>query len=174
MLIHLPSVLLSSSKCWLRYLHFQLLTDAIVTCSTIVKTGYKASVHRNYQDTVTLSKNLFVSLYGCFLLITSLKVCSPILLLPELPHCNMCNCNGNLFHRHWFTIIPGDYIFLLIPVHLARSNEPFYAVQFRKDEVQEEDDIPYKYGFFHMIFSLGAMYFAMLFISWNLDSSARK
>ncbi|KAK2988861.1 hypothetical protein RJ640_005814 [Escallonia rubra] len=46
--------------------------------------------------------------------------------------------------------------------------------QFRKDEVQLEDDIPYKYGFFHLIFSLGAMYFAMLFISWNLESSTRK
>ena len=46
--------------------------------------------------------------------------------------------------------------------------------QFRKDGVQQEDDIPYKYGFFHLVFSLGAMYFAMLFISWNLNSSARK
>ncbi|GFY81425.1 serinc-domain containing serine and sphingolipid biosynthesis protein [Actinidia rufa] len=48
------------------------------------------------------------------------------------------------------------------------------TVLFRKDDVQQDDDIPYKYGFFHLIFSLGAMYFAMLFISWNLDSSTRK
>ena len=46
--------------------------------------------------------------------------------------------------------------------------------QFRKDEVQEEDDIPYKYGFFHLVFSLGAMYFAMLFINWDINSSTRK
>ncbi|CAB4292502.1 unnamed protein product [Prunus armeniaca] len=45
---------------------------------------------------------------------------------------------------------------------------------FQKDEVQEDDDIPYKYGFFHLTFSLGAMYFAMLFISWNLNNSAKK
>ena len=50
----------------------------------------------------------------------------------------------------------------------------YLIMQFRKDEVQMEDDIPYKYGFFHLIFSLGAMYFAMLFISWNLDNSTRK
>ncbi|CAA0816703.1 Serinc-domain containing serine and sphingolipid biosynthesis protein [Striga hermonthica] len=37
-----------------------------------------------------------------------------------------------------------------------------------------EDDIPYGYGFFHLVFSLGAMYFAMLFISWNLGSLTRK
>ncbi|GLU08763.1 hypothetical protein SLE2022_256530 [Rubroshorea leprosula] len=48
------------------------------------------------------------------------------------------------------------------------------SFQFRKDEVQQEDDIPYGYGFFHLIFALGAMYFAMLFISWNLQNSARK
>ncbi|WRX21074.1 Serine incorporator/TMS membrane protein - like 1 [Theobroma cacao] len=48
------------------------------------------------------------------------------------------------------------------------------SFQFRKDEVKLEDDIRYNYGFFHMIFSLGAMYFAMLFISWNLENSARK
>jgi hypothetical protein len=46
--------------------------------------------------------------------------------------------------------------------------------EFRKDEAKEEDDIPYSYGFFHLVFSLGAMYFAMLFISWNLSHSTEK
>ncbi|XP_058101348.1 uncharacterized protein LOC131245719 [Magnolia sinica] len=48
------------------------------------------------------------------------------------------------------------------------------SFKFRKDEVQSQDDIPYKYGFFHIVFSMGAMYFAMLFISWNLDHSTRR
>ncbi|KAJ7979719.1 Serinc-domain containing serine and sphingolipid biosynthesis protein [Quillaja saponaria] len=48
------------------------------------------------------------------------------------------------------------------------------SFQFRKDKAPQEDDIPYKYGFFHLIFSLGAMYFGMLFISWNLSNSAKK
>ncbi|XP_042516563.1 probable serine incorporator [Macadamia integrifolia] len=48
------------------------------------------------------------------------------------------------------------------------------SFQFRKDKVQKEDDIPYDYGFFHFVFSMGAMYFAMLFISWNLDHSTKK
>lgn len=46
--------------------------------------------------------------------------------------------------------------------------------QFRKNKVQLEDDLPYMYGFFHLVFSLGAMYFAMLFISWDPDTLARK
>ncbi|XP_026405618.1 probable serine incorporator [Papaver somniferum] len=49
------------------------------------------------------------------------------------------------------------------------------SFQFQKEEVQHEEDIPYKYGFFHLVFSLGSMYFAMLFISWQLlDHPAAK
>lgn len=58
--------------------------------------------------------------------------------------------------------------------YLVINNFSRALLQFRKDEVQEEDDIPYKYGFFHLVFSLGAMYFAMLFINWDLNSSTRK
>nr|XP_029146902.1 probable serine incorporator [Arachis hypogaea] len=46
--------------------------------------------------------------------------------------------------------------------------------QFSKNKEGQEDAVPYNYGFFHMVFSLGAMYFAMLFISWDLNNSARK
>lgn len=49
-----------------------------------------------------------------------------------------------------------------------------YAFQFVKDEAQLEDDIPYRYEIFHFVFSMGAMYFAMLFISWELDHPTRK
>ncbi|KAL3632039.1 hypothetical protein CASFOL_025023 [Castilleja foliolosa] len=36
-----------------------------------------------------------------------------------------------------------------------------------------KDDVPYGYGFFHLVFSLGAMYFVMSYISWNLGSLTR-
>ncbi|KAK9007115.1 hypothetical protein V6N11_050948 [Hibiscus sabdariffa] len=58
-------------------------------------------------------------------------------------------------------------VFLLI-VMMAM----FLHSKFRKDEVKLEDDIRYNYGFFHIIFSLGAMYFVMSFISWNFENSA--
>lgn len=48
------------------------------------------------------------------------------------------------------------------------------ALQFRKDENQEEDAIPYGYGFFHFVFATGAMYFAMLLIGWNIHHSMKK
>jgi hypothetical protein len=48
------------------------------------------------------------------------------------------------------------------------------SFQFLKDEVQQEGDIPYEYGFFHLVFAFGAMYSAMFLISWNLNDSAMK
>jgi len=46
--------------------------------------------------------------------------------------------------------------------------------QFRNDEVQLEEDTPYSYEIFHIVFAMGAMYFAMLFISWELNHPTRK
>ncbi|KAL2923113.1 Serine incorporator 3 [Bienertia sinuspersici] len=73
-------------------------------------------------------------------------------------------------HHDWSFFI-GICAVVMATFSTGIDSESF---QFRKDEIQEEDDIPYKYGFFHLVFSLGAMYFAMLFINWNLNSSTRK
>lgn len=47
-------------------------------------------------------------------------------------------------------------------------------LQFSKDDTEEEDDVPYSYGFFHFVFATGAMYFAMLLIGWNTHHSMKK
>jgi serine incorporator 1/3 len=46
--------------------------------------------------------------------------------------------------------------------------------QFKKTEAESEDDIPYGFGFFHFVFAMGAMYFAMLFIGWNSHQNMQK
>lgn len=48
------------------------------------------------------------------------------------------------------------------------------SFQFRNDEVQLDEDVPYSYEIFHIVFAMGAMYFAMLFISWELNHPTRK
>ncbi|TYK17373.1 putative serine incorporator isoform X2 [Cucumis melo var. makuwa] len=77
-------------------------------------------------------------------------------------------------NNDWITIL--SFLIAICAVVMATFSTGIdsQSFQFRKDEVKEEDDIPYKYGFFHLTFSLGAMYFAMLFISWNLNNSATK
>lgn len=47
-------------------------------------------------------------------------------------------------------------------------------MQFKKDETESEDDVPYGYGFFHFVFATGAMYFAMLLIGWNTNHTMKK
>jgi len=49
-----------------------------------------------------------------------------------------------------------------------------YSLQFQNDEVEAGDDVPYSYGFFHFILSTGAMYFHMLFISWNFHQTMQR
>ncbi|WZZ08261.1 hypothetical protein YC2023_094182 [Brassica napus] len=67
----------------------------------------------------------------------------------------ICNRNAESSSRtDWLTII--SFVVALLAMRVA--------LQFRKDENQEEDAIPYGYGFFHFVFATGAMYFAMLLI----------
>ncbi|KAK9072432.1 hypothetical protein SSX86_008866 [Deinandra increscens subsp. villosa] len=77
-------------------------------------------------------------------------------------------------HVDWITVLGfliGVSTIVIATFSTGVDSETF---QLKKQEDQMEDDIPYAYGFFHLVFSLGAMYFAMLFISWNLDSSTKK
>ncbi|XP_021672993.1 uncharacterized protein LOC110659385 isoform X2 [Hevea brasiliensis] len=91
---------------------------------------------------------------------------------PVNDQCNKQNqADGN---SDWTTILSFLIAICAIVMATFSTGIDSQSFQFRKDKVQQEDDIPYDYGFFHLVFALGAMYFAMLFISWNLNNSARK
>ncbi|KAI7725428.1 hypothetical protein M8C21_020250 [Ambrosia artemisiifolia] len=77
-------------------------------------------------------------------------------------------------HVDWITVLGFLIGVSAIVIATFSTGIDSQTFQLKKQEYQMEDDIPYSYGFFHLVFSLGAMYFAMLFISWNLDSSTRK
>jgi len=50
-----------------------------------------------------------------------------------------------------------------------------FELQFSKDEGNVTDDkVPYSYGFFHFVFAMGSMYFAMLFVGWNLHQTMHR
>ncbi|KAF5182026.1 Serinc-domain containing serine and sphingolipid biosynthesis protein [Thalictrum thalictroides] len=74
----------------------------------------------------------------------------------------------------WTTVL--GFLFAICAIVMATFSTGIdsQSFQFQRNEVEWEDDIPYKYEFFHAVFSLGAMYFAMLFISWQLDHSTKK
>ncbi|KAL2230182.1 UNVERIFIED_CONTAM: Serine incorporator 2 [Sesamum indicum] len=78
-------------------------------------------------------------------------------------------------HGGWSTIVGFVIALCAIVIATFSTGIDSQTFQFRKNGAQLlEDDVPYSYGFFHLVFSLGAMYFAMLFISWNLGSLTRK
>ncbi|KAJ8763892.1 hypothetical protein K2173_003674 [Erythroxylum novogranatense] len=92
------------------------------------------------------------------------------------PANDKCNkkSEANAHSTDWTTIL--SFLFGICAIVMATFSTGIdsQSFQFGKNRDQEEDDIPYDYGFFHLVFALGAMYFGMLFISWNLKNSARK
>ncbi|ESQ56381.1 hypothetical protein EUTSA_v10025402mg [Eutrema salsugineum] len=74
----------------------------------------------------------------------------------------------------WLTIISFVVALLAMVIATFSTGVDSQCFQFRKDETQEEDAIPYGYGFFHFVFATGAMYFAMLLIGWNIHHSMEK
>ncbi|GAB4843694.1 hypothetical protein Ancab_013658 [Ancistrocladus abbreviatus] len=91
------------------------------------------------------------------------------------PGGQMCSPQKQMNGRHdWITVLSFLIAICAIVMATFSTGIDSESFQFRRDEVQQEDDIPYKYGFFHLVFSLGAMYFAMLFISWDLNHSMKR
>ncbi|XP_020259956.1 probable serine incorporator isoform X1 [Asparagus officinalis] len=91
---------------------------------------------------------------------------------PPIEKCNMQKEMAEKFD--WTNIISLLIAICAIVMATFSTGIDSKAFQFRKDEEQSEDDIPYKYDFFHLVFAIGAMHFAMLFINWQQDHPTRK
>ncbi|OEL31447.1 hypothetical protein BAE44_0007534 [Dichanthelium oligosanthes] len=74
----------------------------------------------------------------------------------------------------WATIV--SFIIAICSIVMATFSTGIdtKSFQFRNDEALLEEDTPYSYEIFHIVFAMGAMYFAMLFISWELNHPTRK
>ncbi|KAI9128680.1 hypothetical protein K1719_000163 [Acacia pycnantha] len=71
----------------------------------------------------------------------------------------------------WLSIISFIVAILAIVIATFSTGIDSKCFQFKKDDTPPaEDDVPYGYGFFHLVFATGAMYFAMLLIGWNTNS----
>ncbi|KAI8570993.1 hypothetical protein RHMOL_Rhmol01G0082200 [Rhododendron molle] len=74
----------------------------------------------------------------------------------------------------WLSIISFVIAVLAIVIATFSTGIDSQCFQFKKDVKESEDDVPYGFGFFHFVFATGAMYFAMLLISWNSHHTAKK
>ncbi|KAG9447707.1 hypothetical protein H6P81_013835 [Aristolochia fimbriata] len=91
------------------------------------------------------------------------------------PAIEKCSPQRNVAENdNWTTILGFLLAVCAIVMATFSTGIDSQSFQFRRDEALSEDDIPYNYGFFHFVFSMGAMYFAMLFINWDIHHSTRK
>ncbi|KAL8234887.1 hypothetical protein R6Q59_020987 [Mikania micrantha] len=75
---------------------------------------------------------------------------------------------------HWLTIISFVVALLAMVIATFSTGIDSKCFQSRKDDKQDEDDVPYGFGFFHLVFASGVMYFAMLLIGWNPHHTMEK
>uniref|UniRef100_A0A1J3CDY4 Serine incorporator 1 n=3 Tax=Noccaea caerulescens TaxID=107243 RepID=A0A1J3CDY4_NOCCA len=90
-----------------------------------------------------------------------------------------CNRKAAASNRtDWLTIISFVVALLAMVIATFSTGIDSQCFQFKKDVntqgEEEEDDVPYGYGFFHFVFATGAMYFAMLLIGWNTHHPMKK
>ncbi|KAI3524579.1 hypothetical protein L1887_03238 [Cichorium endivia] len=76
--------------------------------------------------------------------------------------------------RDWLTIISFVIALLAMVIATFSTGIDSKCFQFRKDGKQEEDDVPYGFGFFHFVFATGTMYCAMLLIGWSSHHTMKK
>lgn len=75
----------------------------------------------------------------------------------------------------WMTIASFAIAVLAIVVATMTTGTDSECFTFKsKEKTRTEEDVPYGYGFFHFVFAMGAMYFAMLFVGWNLHQTMHK
>ncbi|XP_054822802.1 uncharacterized protein LOC129321091 isoform X2 [Prosopis cineraria] len=147
----------SRSSC---FLNIFFITWTAILLAVIIAVSLHSKV-----DKGLLSSGIIAS-YIVFLCWTAIKS-EPIII-----RCSPVNSEKE--NRDWITIIAFLIAIFAIVFATFSTGIDYKCFQFGKDEVEEEDDVPYMYGFFHLVFSLGAMHFAMLFISWDLNNSPAK
>ncbi|RAL51066.1 hypothetical protein DM860_005422 [Cuscuta australis] len=69
---------------------------------------------------------------------------------------------------------PGEKCILMGGSHTSKIDIVTIAFRREHEEHQDADDVPYNYGFFHFVFAVGTMYFALLLNGWNAGHPMRK
>ncbi|XP_010925321.1 uncharacterized protein [Elaeis guineensis] len=91
------------------------------------------------------------------------------------PQTEVCNQQAQAAtSADWLTITSFVIAVLVIVMATFSTGINSKCFQFKRTRAETEDDVPYGYGFFHFVFAMGGMYFAMLFIGWNAHQTMQK
>eukprot|EP00246_Nothoceros_aenigmaticus_P011484 TRINITY_DN3136_c0_g1_i1.p1 TRINITY_DN3136_c0_g1~~TRINITY_DN3136_c0_g1_i1.p1 ORF type:complete len:382 (-),score=20.34 TRINITY_DN3136_c0_g1_i1:393-1538(-) len=74
----------------------------------------------------------------------------------------------------WVTIFSFLLAFMAIIMSTYSTGIDSKSFKFSSDREEKVDGVPYGYGFFHFVFAMGAMYFAMLFVGWDLNQTIHR
>ncbi|XP_038986395.1 probable serine incorporator isoform X2 [Phoenix dactylifera] len=84
------------------------------------------------------------------------------------PQTEVCNQKAQAAtSADWLTITSFVIAVFVVVMATFSTGIDSKCFQFKRTRAESEDDVPYGYGFFHFVFAMGGMYFAMLFIGWN-------
>ncbi|KAJ3679981.1 hypothetical protein LUZ60_016259 [Juncus effusus] len=137
---------------------------SITWTAILIKVMLSASLHAKVNDGL-LSSGIMGS-YIVFLCWSAIQ---------SEPQTGKCHSRRKLNENEdWSTIVGFLIAICSIVMATFSTGIDTKSFQFRNDKEKEEDDIPYNYGIFHFVFAMGSMYFAMLFISWELNHPTRK
>lgn len=95
------------------------------------------------------------------------------------PHTEVCNRKAAVAtSADWVNIASFVIAVIVIVAATFSTGIDSKCLEFKSSSSaaaeEEEDDIPYGFGFFHLVFAMGAMYFAMIFVGWNAHQTMEK
>nr|GME00374.1 probable serine incorporator [Ipomoea batatas] len=80
-----------------------------------------------------------------------------------------------IFYIYIFFSVLKSFVVAVMAIVIATFSTGIDSKSFQlRNEQEEDDDVPYGYGFFHFVFATGAMYFAMLLVGWNAKNPTTK
>ncbi|XP_051223962.1 uncharacterized protein [Lolium perenne] len=89
------------------------------------------------------------------------------------PHTETCNQKTKPT-TDWQNIRSFVIAAVVIITSTYTVGKDYKCIQFSNRIIMLEDDVPYGYGFFHLVFASGAMYIGMLFVGWNAHRTMEK
>ncbi|KAK8962241.1 hypothetical protein KSP40_PGU010419 [Platanthera guangdongensis] len=91
------------------------------------------------------------------------------------PRTEICNLKAEVGNgSDWHTIASFVIAIVVIVVATFSTGMDSECFQFTKIKKKSEGDIPYGYGFFHFVFTVGSMYFGMLFVGWDAHKTMKR
>ncbi|XP_024528791.1 probable serine incorporator [Selaginella moellendorffii] len=146
--------------------HISCTLNIFFTSWTAILINVMTAISLHSKVNAGLMTSGLMSVYLCFLCWSAIM---------SEPLSEACNTRPRQTGKSdWLTLL--SFVIALAAIVMAAYSTGTDSQTFclPKKSFELDDEVPYGYGFFHLVFALGSMYFAMLFIGWNLHQTMHK